>query len=334
MRRMQTLIAVCAFVVAGTGLACSGGGGADDVQASDGSQTTCEDITVFEGACDLPEGVECTNVPPPFWFCTCIDGEWACLSEGPPPDVMSPDVEETTGEDAATDEGNDEGAADEGTADEGTTDEGATDEGAADEGAATDEGNPVDEGAALDEGPPGVDTAQPDSEASGDTGGPQDSGNPIQCTGVCGDTNNDGVVNDQDVVALGGVLQGNPSNVCADQQSDVITDGNVTVADLNALRALVNGTGWGGCEYCSFECGDINADGNINVLDVGAMNAILSNGTPDNVCTLWSADVNGDGVIISCPLNTCDSADSDLLTGFILGEVELNCAPAIVIPQG
>ena len=261
----------------------------------------------------------------------------ACNGGGGDSDVVDSDGTETTDE-GTTDEGEaDEGAADEGAADEGATDEGATDEGATDEGAtdegATDEGA-TDEDASLDTTPPVPDADQPDSEPIGDTGAPEDADDPPLCTGVCGDANNDGVVNDLDVVTLGGILQGNPGGMCPEQQSDVITDGDLTVADLHALRALVNGTGSGGCEYCSNECGDVNADDIINILDVTTMNDIVSNGTPDDVCVLWSADVNGDGLIAVCPTGeVCNNADSDILVDYIVGNGDLNCAPAMVIPQ-
>ncbi len=139
---------------------------------------------------------------------------------------------------------------------------------------------------------------------------------PPTCTGLCGDVNQDGMLDVADERRVRELTAGAGANACELAAADVLLTGTITDADGHIVSALVEGRVSGGCAPCDLPCGDANGDGS---LDLGDSTTITSFPVVADFCRYWAADTNGDGVV--------SSMDAELVTDFVLrGGVEPTCA--------
>ncbi|MDP6943477.1 MAG: dockerin type I domain-containing protein, partial [Myxococcota bacterium] len=149
-----------------------------------------------------------------------------------------------------------------------------------------------------------------DAETQTDTGGEP------PCSMLCGDSDQDGDVDADDVTALESYLSGEvmPS-MCPYQVSDLVADGALTLADLHALQDILLGTAYGFCQPCTTMCGDADGDFDVDADDILAIENLVASGPAYEMCLRWAADVDGDGVLTS--------GDASTLEGVLAGTLIL-----------
>lgn len=133
-----------------------------------------------------------------------------------------------------------------------------------------------------------------------DIGTPQpDAGN--QCSEICGDVNQDGLLTVADVGALQELMPGTGITIvmdpCVQNAADTFRDGLFTAADVHQLKGLLSGIIADACSPCANGCGDVNGDGDVNNLDVDELVAAAVEPPPMDACVFWSGDLIPDELI-------------------------------------
>ena len=180
----------------------------------------------------------------------------------------------------------------------------------------TDEGTPPDDTPAIptDAGPTDVGTPPSDAgtgptidvkpvedvPAQVDIATPQpDAGN--QCSEICGDVDQDGLLTVADVGALQELMPGAGITIvmdpCVQNAADTFRDGLFTAADVHQLNGLLSGIIADACSPCANGCGDVNGDGDVNNLDVDELVAAAVEPPPMDACLYWSGDLIPDELI-------------------------------------
>ena len=183
--------------------------------------------------------------------------------------------------------------------------------------AATDAANPP-----SDDGPgPKIDVKPvEDVPAQVDIATPQpDAGN--QCSEICGDVNQDGLLTVADIGALQELMPGAGVTIvmdpCVQNAADTFRDGLITAADHHQLKGLLSGIIANACSPCANGCGDVNGDGDINNLDVDELVAAAVEPPPLAACIFWSGDLLIDEII--------NVADVLQLTNHLANGTPLSC---------
>lgn len=157
------------------------------------------------------------------------------------------------------------------------------------------------------------------------------------CTGVCGDADQNGRFDANDA----GWLQRVESSpewrpLCTTRDADLFADGALTARDFILLRWMLEhgapgaascgrcnrpcpGQPGAPCPRCAWACGDVDLDGKVDGNDAMTLLMLPPTGV-DCGCQLWSADVTGDGQL------TPDDA-MRLQTHFNPGGPALSCSP-------
>ena len=163
----------------------------------------------------------------------------------------------------------------------------------------------------------GAPQGNPSSPSQSDLNPAQSVQGQVQCTEICGDVNNDGEVDTQDLLALqaavlakGGVIYTHKSMAaaaCMWNQADTNLDQALNVLDITKISAFINGqldeelTCPASDEEedeapvtCTDLCGDANNDGVVTSEDAEFLSeTILAGG--DAGCAASQADINADG---------------------------------------
>lgn len=118
---------------------------------------------------------------------------------------------------------------------------------------------------------------------------------PRMCTGLCGDANQDGVLDASDVSRAMEYASGRVTpDECELGAADVLQTGAITEADSILVSKLAFGEVIGGCAPCPLICGDANADG---MRDGSDAIHIFSFMDTRDFCAFWAADTDPDGAI-------------------------------------
>ena len=141
-----------------------------------------------------------------------------------------------------------------------------------------------------------------------------------ECTRVCGDATQDGLITSDDGDAIDDAKGGGSAlSRCGAMDADVYRGGMITEADLHIVQWMARQQSADGgrgslppaCEPClggdppaPRRCGDLTGDGNVDANDEIVLRSTSEMIITDG-CQFWAADVNGNGVI--------DSSDSVLL---------------------
>jgi hypothetical protein len=146
------------------------------------------------------------------------------------------------------------------------------------------------------------------------------------CTGVCGDANQNGVVNVTDASMLIELSErrglGRPVSLCAWLDGDLVDDGVLDDRDVRGAVATASAgvPPEGACEPCEQVCGDLDGNGSPGAgADVATFVALLGSSDPIDICTFTAADLDADGELTEL--------DGTLLPRLFLGQGEGACEP-------
>jgi hypothetical protein len=142
-----------------------------------------------------------------------------------------------------------------------------------------------------------------------------------QCTGVCGDANQDGLTDVADLVLTQDSLDsGELASPCQLVDTDLDSDGVITERDARLLGATLGSGVIGICETtCTESCGDVNGDGDVDSGDIGRSIIIVAEPQVPTVCEFLAADTDGDGMLTE--------ADIELISPLSFGTATGGCTP-------
>ena len=142
------------------------------------------------------------------------------------------------------------------------------------------------------------------------------------CTGICGDLNQDGDLDESDLEILTSLVSGGldvvPSD-CAFSAGDLHKDGALTEADLALLPLQTANALTAACQPCDMICGDITGDAIADALDVEELTTIILGGPPYDACMHWGADTTKDGEL--------NVSDVNAIIDYINNGTPLTCLP-------
>jgi hypothetical protein len=132
---------------------------------------------------------------------------------------------------------------------------------------------------------------------------------------LCADINRDGDVNLADLARLNAILNGSiEARPCDYLTGDILADGELSERDSRAFAVFLGRAQPVECSPCNLTCGDV--DGN-QVVDA-ADEALLEDPNQLDGCQWWAANLNGDG--------TVDQADRDAILAAV-GTTPTTCLP-------
>ncbi len=123
------------------------------------------------------------------------------------------------------------------------------------------------------------------------------------------DVNDDGFVNNLDILVVGACIEKPPEDTCA--SSDINNDGKIDQIDVDLITPLLTVT-----LFASVADADINNDGIVNIVDITIIaNCIGQDPSAVNACA--AADVDGDGNIDSTDVDdvAANFGDTDFTAG-------------------
>jgi hypothetical protein len=186
-----------------------------------------------------------------------------------------------------------------------------------------DSGSPNGDATAALDADPG--DSSPGDASPADTGAmmsPMDAG--AGCSGICGDIDNSGGVDQVDVTALDMIVnQGAMATTCVMVQGDLREDMRLSKADLILLQVAiarrVSRPLTQLCEPCNRPCGDSDGDGAVTQQDARHLEGEILRNRINTGCQFWLSDTTGDGRL--------DTDDSLGIIDFVTGIGPLRCAP-------